>query len=88
VSSHETGPDDLSEFARERLARYAELWESANSKLSERRYHAADFVDDSFRWVGMLAQDAAAAATLILRAGSGAAQSREPGPWERGSSPR
>jgi len=84
VSGHETGSDDLSEFARERLARYAELWESANSKLSERRYHAADFVDDSFRWVGLLAQDAAAAVTLILRA----AQSREPGPSERGSPPR
>jgi hypothetical protein len=88
VSGDEPGPDDLAEFARERLARYVELWDSANSKLSDRKYHAADLVDDSFRWVGLLAQDAAAAATLILRAGLGATQSREPGTWERGSSPR
>jgi hypothetical protein len=88
VSGHEPGPDDFAAFTRERLERYIELWDSVNSKLSERRYHAADLVDDSFRWIGLLAQDTAAAATLILRAASGAAQSREPGAWEQGSSPR
>jgi hypothetical protein len=88
VSSNEPGTEDLAEFVGDRLARYLEVWDSANTKLSEGSYHAADLVDDSFRWVGLLAQDAAAAATLILRAASGAAESRAPGTWEQGSAPR
>lgn len=81
-------PEDLAELVGSRLSRYVELWDSANSKLSEGHYHAADFVDDSFRWVGLLAQDATAAATLILRTVSGAAESRSPETSEPGSSPR
>lgn len=79
--------EDLAAFVGSRASRYVELWDSANSKLSEGHYHAADFVDDSFRWVGLLAQDATAAAALILRAVSGAAESRTPGKSEQESSP-
>jgi hypothetical protein len=88
VSRDEPRPEDLAAFARQRLERYVELWDSASTKLSRRSYHAEDLVDDSLRWVGMLAQDATAAATLILRAASGAAQGRAPGTSERGSSRR
>lgn len=87
MNHDEPGPEDLAAFVRGRLSRYVELWDSANSKLSAGSYHAADFVDDSFRWVGLLAQDATAATTLILRAASGAAESRAPGTSEQGSSP-
>jgi hypothetical protein len=88
VSNNEPGTEDLAAFVGHRWARYVEMWDSANAKLSEGSYHAADLVDDSFRWVGLLAQDAAAAATLILRATSGDAESPAPGTWEPGSSPR
>lgn len=87
MSGDEARPEDFAAFARGRLERYVELWDSANSKLSTGRYHAEDLVDDSFRSVGMLVQDATAAATLIVRAASGAAQSAT-GTSARGSSPR
>lgn len=88
MSRNEPGTEDLAALIGTRLARYVEVWDSANSKLSEGSYHAADLVEDSFRWVGFLAQDAAAAVTLMLRAASGDAGSRAPGTWEQGSSPR
>lgn len=64
--------DDLTGFLGERLTRYVDLWESARAKLSAGDYHAEDLVDDWFRWIGMVARDATAAATLIVRGGSGA----------------
>lgn len=87
MSRDDPGPEDLAGFAGRRLARYVELWDSANSKLSTGSYHSEDFVDDWFRWVGMVAQDTTAAATLMLRAASGAARDRAPGTSDRGSSP-
>jgi hypothetical protein len=87
VSRDEPGPEDLAAFVGKRLARYVELWDSANSKLSTGRYHAEDLVDDWFRWVGLVAKDTTAAATLILRAASGA-EDRAPGTSDGGSSPR
>ena len=80
-------PRDLADLAGRRLARYAELWDSANSKLSTGSYHSEDLVDDWFRWVGLVAQDTTAAATLILRAAAGAAGDRAPGTSDPGSSP-
>jgi hypothetical protein len=68
MSSDEPGPDDLGPFVEARLQRYVDLWESASAKLSEGTYHADDLVDDWFRGVGLVAQDATAAATLMLRA--------------------
>jgi hypothetical protein len=80
VSGDGVGPEDVAELLGQRLARYVDLWESASAKLSRGTYHADDLVDDWFRWVGLLARDAAAAATLILDA----ARDRAPG---RGSPP-
>jgi hypothetical protein len=88
VSRNELGPEDLSAFVDSRVARYVELWDSANSKLSTGRYHSEDFVSDWFRWVGMVAQDTAAATTLILGAASGAEEDRGQGTSDPGSSPR
>ena len=73
MSDDEARPEDLNAFVSARLARYTELWDAASSKLSTSSYHAEDLVDDWFRWVGLVAQDTTAAATLILRAASGAA---------------
>jgi hypothetical protein len=60
---------DLTALVDRRLRRYAALWEGAAAKLSTGSYHADDLVDDWFRWVGYVAQDAATAATVILGAG-------------------
>ena len=73
MSDDEARPEDLNAFVSARLARYTELWDAASSKLSTSSYHAEDLVDDWFRWVGLVAQDTTAAATLIFRAASGAA---------------
>jgi hypothetical protein len=72
VSQDDPGPDDLTALLGRRLGRYVELWDSANAKLSTGTYHADDLVDDWFRWVGLVAQDATAAAALMWRAASGA----------------
>ncbi len=58
----------------DRLARYADLWESASTKLSAGEYRSEDLVDDWFNWLGMAARDATAALTLLARA----AQADEP----------
>ncbi len=63
-------PDDLAAFVDTRLPRYVDLWQSASTKLSTGTYHADDLVDDWFRWVGLVARDATATATLILREAS------------------
>ena len=60
--------DDIAELLGERLQRYVDLWNSANAKLSAGTYHAEDLVDDWFRWVGLVARDATATATLIFGA--------------------
>jgi hypothetical protein len=54
--------------AATRLARYLDLWESANGKLSAGTYRSEDLVDDWFTWVGLAARDATAALTLLTRA--------------------
>ena len=87
MNRDDPNPEDLAAFAGRRLARYVHLWDSANSKLSAGSYHAEDFVDDWFRWIGLVAQDTTAAAALILRAGAGPEEDRAPGPSDRGSSP-
>jgi hypothetical protein len=87
VSRDGPGAEDLPAFVGRRLARYVDLWESANTKLSAGKYHADDLVDDWFRWVGLVAQDTTAAATLILQAASGANQDRDPGTSDRGPAP-
>lgn len=58
--------DDLTRLMGSRLAQYRDLWESANAKLSDGTYHAEDLVDDWFRWLGMAARDATAAATVLF----------------------
>jgi hypothetical protein len=63
-------PDDLAAFFDTRLPRYVDLWQSASAKLSTGSYHAEDLVDDWFSWVGLVARDAMATATLILREAS------------------
>jgi hypothetical protein len=92
VSQHDPGrddpgQDDLAAVVGRRLGRYVELWDSANAKLSTGTYHADDLVDDWFRWVGLVAQDATAAAALIWRAASGADADRTSQAPDGGSSP-
>jgi hypothetical protein len=72
VSGDARDPDDFTAFLGERLTRYVDLWGSASGKLSAGDYHAEDLVDDWFRWVGMVARDATATATFIVRGASGA----------------
>jgi hypothetical protein len=76
VSGDEARPEDINALVAGRLARYVELWGAASSKLATGRYHADDLVEDWFRWVGLVAQDTTAAATLIVRAAQGAAGER------------
>ena len=87
MSRDEPGPEDLAALVGRRLGRYVDLWDSANSKLSAGTYHADDLVDDWFRWVGLVAQDTTAAATLIFQAASGAAEDPRPPRSDQGSSP-
>lgn len=75
-----SGVDDIAELLGERMRRYIDLWDSASAKLSTGTYHAEDFVDDWFRWVGLVARDATATAALML----GTVKDRAP---ERGSAP-
>jgi hypothetical protein len=72
--------DDVAELLGERLQRYVDLWNSASTKLSAGTYHAEDFVDDWFRWVGLVSRDATATAALIVGAVRDQAS-------ERGSAP-
>jgi hypothetical protein len=80
MSGDTSGMDDVAELLGERLHRYVDLWDEASAKLSAGTYHADDFVDDWFRWVGLVARDATATAALILGAVSDRAS-------ERGSAP-
>jgi hypothetical protein len=80
VTDDASGVDDIAELLGERVRRYIDLWDSASAKLSAGTYHAEDFVDDWFRWVGLVARDATATAALLLDA----ARDRES---ERGSRP-
>lgn len=79
------GTADPRQLIGERLGQYTELWQSASAKLSRGDYHAEDLVDDWFRWVGMVARDSTAAATLICGgcpgtgAGPAAGAGDEPG---------
>jgi hypothetical protein len=68
VTGDASDADDIAELLGERLQRYVDLWNSANAKLSAGTYHAEDLVDDWFRWVGLVARDATATATLIFGA--------------------
>jgi len=61
------GTDQCGEHVRARLAEYAELWRAAGTKVAEGRYGLGDLVDDWVRWAGMAADDATAAASLVLR---------------------
>jgi hypothetical protein len=68
VSGEEdAGAEDLGDLWRKRMEGYAELWQTASGKLSEGRYRSDDLLDDWFRWCGMAARDATAAATLLFR---------------------
>jgi hypothetical protein len=80
VTGDASDADDIAELLGERLQRYVDLWNSANAKLSAGTYHAEDLVDDWFRWVGLVARDATATATLIFGAVRDQAS-------ERGSAP-
>jgi hypothetical protein len=80
VTGDASGVDDITELLGERLQRYVDLWNSANTKLSAGTYHADDLVDDWFRWVGLVSRDATATAALILGAVRDQAS-------ERGSAP-
>jgi hypothetical protein len=71
--------EDLAALVDERMGRYRELWDSASSKLSAGEYEPADLVEDWFRWVGLVAQDATTAVTVALRAGSDLAARRQGG---------
>jgi hypothetical protein len=66
VSDEASGSDDLGALVRSRLEQYVDLWGSAGAKLTNGTYHAEDLVDDWFRWLGMVARDSTAAATLIV----------------------
>lgn len=74
-------PTDPRALAGERLAQYADLWRTATAKLTRGEYHAEDLVDDWFRWVGMVARDSTAAASVVL--GGFPAPPGSPGPGAR-----
>lgn len=69
--------EDLVALVEQRIGRYRELWDGATSKLSAGEYEPADLVEDWFRWVGMMAQDATTAVTVAVRAGSDLAARRQ-----------
>jgi hypothetical protein len=75
-----SGMEDVAALLGERLHRYIDIWESASAKLSSGTYHSDDLVDDWFRWVGLLARDATATATMILDAARDRASDRGSAP--------
>lgn len=81
-----SGTPDPRALAGERLGQHADLWRSATAKLTRGDYHADDLVDDWFRWVGMVARDTTAAASIVLGGIPGTAPGSAPGPRE-GPSP-